>query len=301
MIDKVEVGVAAAVKLGKGISPAYFRYEATYELLPVTEITVPAQPSKVRATAFTRHALPMFLEGPVRHFKVFRDVEEKREAYGLVRNSNLYDVSMRQYFVCESLQDMRQDLGRMKAFSPGWLENQVRRHPPCQLDVLLYPPPLLLHPSNTPLTFHQSIWLHMSYKFYLELLRGGLYEEFFDEIKTGLVPFMDNAVYGRSPLEASSFIVSSAFPDKKMHGAGFQVAGKHMPTTPHVLVSCPACTTPMNHLSLATTTTAHTDLNRPGYPPYPFPCPPGAPVWLHSGIHEHVPDYDAGSVAFWRR
>jgi hypothetical protein len=65
----------------------------------------------------------------------------------------------------------------------------------------------------------------MSYKFYLELLRGGLYEEFFDEIKTGLVPFMDNAVYGRSPLEASSFIVSSAFPDKKMHGAGFQVAG----------------------------------------------------------------------------
>jgi len=44
---------------------------------------------------------------------------------------------------------------------------------------------------------------------------------FFEEIKTGLVPFMDNKVYGRSPLEAASFIVSSAFPDPKLHGASF--------------------------------------------------------------------------------
>ncbi|KAJ1429006.1 hypothetical protein B484DRAFT_329235 [Ochromonadaceae sp. CCMP2298] len=61
----------------------------------------------------------------------------------------------------------------------------------------------------------------MSYKFYLELLRGGLYEEFFAEIATGMCPFMDAEVYGRSPLEAASFIVSSAFPDKKLHGQGF--------------------------------------------------------------------------------
>jgi hypothetical protein len=32
---------------------------------------------------------------------------------------------------------------------------------------------------------------------------------------------MDNSVYGRSPLEAASFIVSSAFPDKKLHGRSF--------------------------------------------------------------------------------
>ena len=44
---------------------------------------------------------------------------------------------------------------------------------------------------------------------------------FFEEIKTGLVPFMNNKVYGRSPLEAASFIVSSAFPDPKLHGASF--------------------------------------------------------------------------------
>ena len=58
---------------------------------------------------------------------------------------------------------MSQDIGRMMAFTPGWLENQ-------------------------------SVWLHMSYKFYLELLRAGLYDEFFNEIKTGLVPFMDPKV-----------------------------------------------------------------------------------------------------------
>lgn len=34
-------------------------------------------------------------------------------------------------------------------------------------------------------------------------------------------PFMDPAVYGRSPLEMSSFIVSSAFPDPDMWGSGY--------------------------------------------------------------------------------
>ena len=33
--------------------------------------------------------------------------------------------------------------------------------------------------------------------------------------------FQDPAVYGRSPLENSSFIASSRFPDPKVHGVGF--------------------------------------------------------------------------------
>jgi hypothetical protein len=63
----------------------------------------------------------------------------------------MYDSALQMYTLCESLAAMGQDVGRMKAFSPGWLENQ-------------------------------SVWLHMSYKYYLELLRGGLYEEFFSEV-----------------------------------------------------------------------------------------------------------------------
>lgn len=36
-----------------------------------------------------------------------------------------------------------------------------------------------------------------------------------------MVSFQDPDVYGRSPLENSSFIVSSAYPDETLHGAGF--------------------------------------------------------------------------------
>lgn len=94
------------------------------------------------------------------------------------------------YTICESLVGQSFELGRMLAFNPGWLENQ-------------------------------SVWLHMSYKFYLELLRSRLYPEYFEEIKTGLVPFMDPVTFGRSPNEAASFIVSSVFPNKELHGTGF--------------------------------------------------------------------------------
>ena len=48
-----------------------------------------------------------------------------------------------------------------------------------------------------------------------------LYAQFFKEIQNGVVCFMDTKVFGRSPLEASSFIVSSAFPDKTLWGSGF--------------------------------------------------------------------------------
>merc|ERR1712083_743093 len=82
-------------------------------------------------------------------------------------------------------------MGRQISFAPGWLENQ-------------------------------SIWMHMSYKYYLQLLRGKLYDIFFDEMKGGgILPFMDPKIYGRSLMECSSFIASSAFPDPSIHGEGF--------------------------------------------------------------------------------
>jgi len=68
---------------------------------------------------------------------------------------------------------------------------------------------------------NESIWLHMEYKYMLELLRAGLHREFYSDFKKVLVPFMDPKQYGRSILENSSFIVSSANPDPKIHGRGF--------------------------------------------------------------------------------
>lgn len=192
VLEKMEVrvryGITNAIATSpSGLTPTYFYYECV-------DFTVTgdaqANNQKVAPKAFDLRTLPLFLEGPTRYMKVLASVEERRHLYQLVRNSPMYDEALQMYTLCESLASMGQDVGRMKAFSAGWLENQ-------------------------------SVWLHMSYKFYLELLRGGLYEEFFQEILTGLVPFMDNKVYGRSPLEAASFIVSSAFPDKKLHGASF--------------------------------------------------------------------------------
>lgn len=183
--QKLRNGVAMALeRTANGMSPTYFYYEChDFE-------TVQSSPLIVQPRKFQIKDLPYFLEGPARHFKIVESVEEKRSILNKVKTSTLYDAQLQMYTMSESLAAAPQEVGRVKAFSAGWLENQ-------------------------------SVWLHMSYKFYLELLRGHLYEEFFQEIQTGLVPFMDHKKYGRSPLEAASFIVPSCFPDEKIHGTGF--------------------------------------------------------------------------------
>merc|ERR1711871_637469 len=197
---KIESGIEKAVLLGGGLSPTYFYYECTdYSTTQGEDIvtknadgSTSKSPGAVRVTVneFRRRDLPIFLEGPTRHMKVITAPDDKNVVYNLVSGSELYDKELKMFTVSAPLKSMGAEVGRMVAFSPGWLENQ-------------------------------SVWLHMSYKFYLELLRGGLYEEFYKEIQSGLVPFMNADVYGRSPVEAASFIVSSAFPDKKLHGASF--------------------------------------------------------------------------------
>jgi hypothetical protein len=191
MENKVQAGISKALETNDGYSPTYFSYECTeYKLLQPEKVTFPPTAGYVLALSFVQHPLPLFLEGPTRHLKTLDSIDARRDVYQRTRNSDLYDSALQMYTLSASLKEIGPSVGRMVAFSPGWLENQ-------------------------------SVWLHMSYKFYLELLRGGLYEEFFLEISTGLVPFMDSDVYGRSPLEAASFIVSSAFPDSKLHGQGF--------------------------------------------------------------------------------
>ena len=94
------------------------------------------------------------------------------------------------YKVNESLAGVSFEAGRALAFTPGWLENE-------------------------------SIWLHMEYKYLLELLKSGLYDQFCRDFHTAAVPFLDPARYGRSPLENVSFLASSANPDPSVWGQGF--------------------------------------------------------------------------------
>ena len=136
------------------------------------------------------HALPFFLEGPVRWLKLEAAQAEKAELARRVQESALYDRELGMYKVNESLSGVSFEAGRAVAFSPGWLENE-------------------------------SIWLHMEYKYLLELLKSGLYEEFAQAFRTAAVPFLDPERYGRSPLENVSFLASSANPDPSVWGQGF--------------------------------------------------------------------------------
>lgn len=170
----VDAGIKKAIECGDGLIPTYFTYEA----------------DDVCPTSFKQHTLPHFLEGPVRYLKLNLSESERRNTYNAVKASKLYDNKLKMYKVNEPIVNESFKLGRCRAFTPGWLENE-------------------------------SIWLHMEYKYLLELLKSNLYQEFIADFKNAAVPFIPEEMYGRSPYENSSFLVSSANPDEKIHGRGF--------------------------------------------------------------------------------
>jgi hypothetical protein len=198
-LEQIEIGIERSFKFAtkgfgddgsSGIPACFFAYDITdwEETGNRNEIGH----ALVNAKAMSVKVFPLFLEGPVRYMKTIIDDQEKMaDMYERVLGSGLRDTKLKMYFLSASLQGQSYDMGRQIAFSPGWLENQ-------------------------------SIWMHMSYKYYLQLLRGRLYDQFFSEMKGGgILPFMDPDVYGRSLMECSSFIASSAFPDPDIVGKGF--------------------------------------------------------------------------------
>lgn len=194
---QIELGIARAHAIGShgyetqdetlGITPTYFYYTVT-KWTETSESDDEGHPF-VNATELTVGKFPLFLEGVVRMLKTV-DTDKATSMYHAVKNSGLRDKKLGMYTLSASLVGQSFDMGRMMAFSPGWLENQ-------------------------------SVWLHMSYKYYLELLRKGMYNEFFTEMRTGMMPYIDGDRYGRPVLECSSFIASSAFVDPTMVGQGF--------------------------------------------------------------------------------
>lgn len=180
-------GIERAKELNEGMVPTYLTYVATdYELL---NHKTPYGLNAVKVKAFELSKVPDFLEAPARSLKIGTP-DENRKLYNRVKNTDLYDAVLKTYKTSVSLDEMSYELGRIRAFTPGWLERE-------------------------------SNFLHMTYKYLLGLLKGGLYDEFYEEIKTNLVCFMDPEVYGRSTLENSSFIASSLNPNPSVRGQGF--------------------------------------------------------------------------------
>ena len=192
--EKVQDGIQRAVVANGGMPPTYFTYSIKeYEILCDTNgetLKDNQQRPYLRARSFVQKTLPLFLEAPVHMIKSVKNKSAALAIHQQIRDSDLYDPALKMYKTNVSLEDQSFEIGRLRVFTPGWLENE-------------------------------SIFLHMEYKYLLELLKAGLYQEFFEDFSQALIAFQDPDRYGRSPLENSSFLVSSAHPDKTLHGNGF--------------------------------------------------------------------------------
>ena len=135
---------------------------------------------------FEARALPHFTEAVAKALAV-----GVRDIYKVAKHSKLYDKKLKLFLTSEPLDNETLEVGRIRSFPAGWLERE-------------------------------SCFLHMSYKLLLALLKAGMYNEFYAEIKHGLVPFMSPERYGRSTLENSSFIATSNHSDKSKWGKGYQ-------------------------------------------------------------------------------
>jgi hypothetical protein len=190
----VEDAIGRSVHPGTGLYHTYFYYRVTRWIVlkeEETEVSEIAKPKiRVWPEEFETCFLPEFLEGQVAGLRNETSVPKAQELYRAVRRSDLFDSPLEMYKVCSDLSQAPDELGRIRVFRRGWLENE-------------------------------SIFLHMEYKYLLEILRCGMYEEFFTEFSKLPVCFLDPEVYGRSPLENSSFLVSSVYPEPDLHGNGF--------------------------------------------------------------------------------
>lgn len=181
-LKKIEGGIDKAFDKKKNVYYSYFINEVKdYEFI---------RENFVNPKKFIQKKLPLFLAGQMHALRLAQGLDEAKALYKATKLSPLYDRELKGYKVTASLAGQPEEIGRCRVFTPGWLENE-------------------------------SIWLHMEYKYLLEILKSGLYEEFYLEFKNVLIPFQNPQKYGRSILENSSFLVSSVFPDKRLHGNGF--------------------------------------------------------------------------------
>lgn len=191
---KLEEGIHRAEQYGKGLVPTYFtfraaRFETVKDANGQPVISHYGLP-KVRVKAFEARPLPAFLEGPARKLAAGLDVKAAGTLSVNVRNSDLYDRKLSMYKTSVPIEELSSEHGRIRAFTPGWLERE-------------------------------SIFLHMEYKYLLAMLKAGLYDTFYEDIQSVLIPFLEPERYGRSILENSSFLVSGANPNTGLHGRGY--------------------------------------------------------------------------------
>lgn len=190
IIDVLNQGIEKARAIGNGILPSYFTYEAVeFDLIEGCKHPINGLPL-VKVHQWKSRALPLFLEAPARELKAFPGNPLAVETVERIKNSELYDDNLGMYVTSEPLENESMEIGRIRAFTPGWLERE-------------------------------SVFLHMEFKYLLGILKSGQQELYYETIMKALPPFMNPETYGRSTLENSSFIASSRNPNPDTHGRGF--------------------------------------------------------------------------------
>lgn len=186
-VKVLEEAIQRAKEVGNGVLPSYLIYDVDrYEQTGKTNhLGYPT----IKPLSFKLRTIPVFLEASARAYKLGPKFMGQKD-YEAIKKTDAYDKKLHFYKTCAALDDAPFEIGRVHAFTKGWLERECN-------------------------------FLHMSYKYLLGLLKCGLYGDFFEEIKTNYLCFMDPSVYGRDPAESSSFVVPTCNPDSSKWGQGF--------------------------------------------------------------------------------
>ncbi len=187
-VAKINAGLKKAIDPKTGLYFTYFRYDAI-KYKDNGKKNLKGLPC-VTVSQFKKYPLPLFLESETHYMRMEENKDAAKKHFAAIKKSSLYDKELKMFKVCSSLAGESNEIGRSRVFLPGWLENE-------------------------------SVFMHMEFKYLLGLLKAGLFDEFFASIKTCFPCFLKPEVYGRSILENSSFVSSSAFPDKRNWGRGF--------------------------------------------------------------------------------
>lgn len=194
MRKHLDLAIDRIYQIGDGIVPTYLYYHATkFEVLKdasgkdiIGHYGLPL----VKVHEFKLDKLPNFLEAPARFLKYSVDVHKNRAMIAKIKTTGIYDDVLKMYKTSDDLDAYGFEIGRIRAFTKGWLEREAN-------------------------------FLHMTYKYLLGILKSGNYDLFFEEAKYNLVCNLDPLKYGRSTLENSSFIATSNNPNPHLHGQGF--------------------------------------------------------------------------------
>ncbi|MBE7437063.1 MAG: hypothetical protein HS115_01315 [Spirochaetales bacterium] len=131
----------------------------------------------VQARKFIRRQLVRFLEAPVHLLRMHPEMRD--QIFPALKESELYDSTLKMYRLSESLQSEPREIGRAREWPQGWYENE-------------------------------AISTQMAYRYLIGLLHCGLYREFYSELKDHFTCYHDVERLGRSNLDPVSYLVSSA-------------------------------------------------------------------------------------------